>query len=65
MVKFDQFFGMVAETDFNGPLQLHFEYPLGGANGGSRNLTIPREQVLAAMKKDLSAVRSHMAQAGL
>ena len=65
MVKFDQFFGLVAETDFNGPLQLHFEYPLGGANGGSRNLTIPREQVLAAMKKDLSAVRGHMAQASL
>jgi sugar phosphate isomerase/epimerase len=65
MVKFDQFFGMVAETDFNGPLQLHFEYPLGGANGGSRTLTIPSEQVLASMKKDLSSVRGHLAQAGL
>ena len=65
MVKLGQFFGMVAETDFNGPLQLHYEYPLGGANGGSRTLTMPREQVLAAMKKDLAAVRGHLAQAGL
>ena len=65
MVKFNQFFGMVAETDFNGPLQLHFEYPLGGANNGARTLTIPRDQVLATMKKDLSAVRGHLAQAGL
>jgi sugar phosphate isomerase/epimerase len=65
MVKFGQFFHMVAETDFNGPVQLHFEYPLGGINNGTRNPTIPREQVLAAMKKDLSAVRGHMAQAGL
>ena len=65
MVKFDQFFGMVAETDFNGPLQLHFEYPLGGANNGARTLTVPRDQVLATMKKDLSAVRGHLAQAGL
>jgi sugar phosphate isomerase/epimerase len=65
MVKFPQFFGMVAETDFNGPLQLHFEYPLGGANNGTRSLTIPREQVLSAMKKDRSAVRGHLAQAGL
>jgi sugar phosphate isomerase/epimerase len=65
MVKLGQFFGMVAETDFNGPLQVHYEYPLGGANGGSRTLTMPREQVLAAMKKDLTAVRGNLAQAGL
>jgi sugar phosphate isomerase/epimerase len=65
MVKMGQFFGMVAETDFAGPLQLHFEYPLGGANNGTRTLTLPREQVLAAMKKDLAAVRAHMAQAGV
>jgi sugar phosphate isomerase/epimerase len=65
MVKFDQFFGMVAETDFNGPLQVHYEYPLGGANSGARTLTMPREQVLAAMKKDLTALRGNLAQAGL
>jgi sugar phosphate isomerase/epimerase len=65
MVKFGQFFGMVADTDFSGPLQIHYEYPLGGANGGSRTLTMPREQVLAALKKDLTAVRGHLAQAGL
>jgi sugar phosphate isomerase/epimerase len=65
MVKLGQFFGMVAETDFNGPLQMHFEYPLGGVSGGARKLTLPREQVLAAMKKDLTAVRGHLAQAGL
>jgi hypothetical protein len=56
---------MVAETDFNGPLQLHFEYALGGANNGARQITIPREQVLATMKKDLLAVRANMAQAGV
>ena len=39
MVKLPQFFGMVAETDFAGPLQIHFEYPLGGANDGKRTLT--------------------------
>ena len=65
MVKLGPFFGMVAETDFAGPLQIHYEYPLGGASGGSRNLTLPREQVLGAMKKDLLAVRGHLSQAGL
>jgi sugar phosphate isomerase/epimerase len=65
MVKFDQFFKMVAETDFKGPLQIHYEYPLGGANSGSRTLTMPRDQVLATMKKDLTAVRGQLAQAEL
>jgi sugar phosphate isomerase/epimerase len=65
MVKFGQFFNMVAETDFQGPLQVHYEYPLGGAHGGARTLTMPREQVLAAMKKDLTAIRGQLAQAGL
>jgi sugar phosphate isomerase/epimerase len=65
MVKLPQFFGMVAETDFDGPVQLHFEYPLGGANNGARQLTIPREQVVSAMKKDLTAVRAGLSQAGL
>ena len=65
MVKLGQFFSMVAETDFAGPLQVHYEYPLGGANNGTRTITMPREQVLAAMKKDLVAVRGHIAQAGL
>jgi len=65
MVKFPQFFAMVAETDFNGPLQVHYEYPLGGANGGGRALSMPREQVLGAMKKDLIAIRGNLAQAGL
>jgi len=65
MVNFRQFFGMVAETDFAGPLQVHYEYPLGGANNGAAILTTPQEQVLAAMKKDLDAIRGYMSQAGV
>ncbi len=65
MVKLPQFFGMVAETDFSGPLQMHFEYPLGGANGGKRTLTIPKEEVYAAMKKDLDKIRGMMSETGL
>jgi sugar phosphate isomerase/epimerase len=65
MVKLPQFFAMVAETDFAGPLQLHFEYPLGGADGGKRTLTLPKEEVYSAMKKDLDKVRGVMAQAGV
>jgi hypothetical protein len=65
MVRFPQFFGMVARSGFSGPLQLHFEYPLGGANDGKTTLTMPREEVLAAMKRDLSRLRGWLAQANL
>ena len=65
MVHFPQFFGMVAEAGFNGPLQLHFEYPLGGADGGKKTLTLGRGEVFAAMKRDLSKLRGYLAQANL
>ena len=65
VVKLPEFFGMVAQTPFEGPLQIHFEYPLGGAQNGTRTLTIPKEDVLGAMKQDLDRVRGMLAKAGL
>ncbi len=65
MVNFPKFFQMVAAADFSGPLQLHFEYPLGGANNGTRTLTIPQSEVFSAMKRDLGVLRKYLAQASL
>ena len=65
MVRFKQFFGMLGPAGFRGPLQLHFEYPLGGASEGKRTLTMPREEVYAAMKRDLTTLRGYMAKAGV
>jgi sugar phosphate isomerase/epimerase len=66
MVKFPQFFQMVKAAKFEGPLQLHFEYPLGGAeNGKKTDLTMPPEQILAAIKRDTTALRSLLTSAGL
>ncbi len=65
MVHFPQFFQMVAAAGFSGPLQVHFEYPLGGAENGKRQLTIPQGEVLAAMKRDLAELRRYLAQASL
>jgi sugar phosphate isomerase/epimerase len=61
MVRFPEFFRMVAAAGFDGPLQLHFEYPLGGANDGKTALTMPREQIFAAMRRDLAKLRRYMA----
>jgi sugar phosphate isomerase/epimerase len=65
MVKLPQFFDIVAQSSFDGPLQVHYEYSLGGADKGDRTLKLPREEVLAAMKRDLERVRGYMAKAGV
>lgn len=43
---------------FSGMASMHFEYPLGGAEHGSRNLDLSPEVVKAAMRRDLSYLRS-------
>jgi hypothetical protein len=48
----------VKENRFSGPIQLHFEYPgLGGAENGDNKLRIPKQEVIAAMRRDLTYVR--------
>lgn len=65
MVDFAQFFAILKEAGFAGPLQVHIEYPLGGADTGQKNLTMPREAVLARMEKDARALRGLAERAGL
>ena len=36
---------------------MHFEYPLGGANNGARELKCTSDIVTRAMKKDLGVLR--------
>lgn len=59
-VQFPLFFDMISKSGFDGPLQVHYEYSLGGAESGKTAITIPQEQVFAAMKKDLAAFRNWM-----
>ena len=62
MVRFPEFFKMLRAAQFSGPLQLHFEYPLGGAeNGKKKDLSMSREDILSAMKRDLTALRTLLA----
>ena len=53
MVDFNAYFKALNQSQFNGPVSLHYEYELGGAENGARTLTIPKEEVLQAMKRDL------------
>ncbi len=65
MCHLPQFFGMLAAARFAGPVQLHFEYPLGGAESGKREISISKEEVFAAMKRDLLQLRGYLKDAAL
>jgi L-ribulose-5-phosphate 3-epimerase len=67
MVNFSGFFSLVKSAGrFSGPVQLHFEYPgLGGAENGKKTLTVPKEEVIAAMRRDLTYTRKVMSAQGL
>ena len=59
-----EFLKMAKAGGFAGPVQVHYEYDLGGADKGATKITMPKAQVLAAMKKDLIALRAAAAEAG-
>jgi len=65
MVDFPRFFPMLAGLGFRGPLQVHFEYPLGGADTGRRTLSVPESEVFAAIQRDLERLRGWLGAAGL
>lgn len=64
MVRFSEFFAMIQRMQFAGPVQVHYEYPLGGAESGKREITIPRQQVIDAMKADVKKLRECWAKSG-
>jgi hypothetical protein len=42
---------------FKGPVCIHFEYPLGGAEDGATQLSIPKERLIENMKNDLGTLK--------
>jgi sugar phosphate isomerase/epimerase len=65
MVDFRKYFQLIKQYDLTGPVSLHFEYELGGAEEGMKKLTIPKEKVLWAMKRDLQTLRNMLKEASL
>jgi sugar phosphate isomerase/epimerase len=56
MVHFPEFLSMVAQSSFDGPVQVHYEYKLPEED---------RAATYAMMKKDLTTLRGYFAKAGL
>jgi len=62
MVDYKRYLPMLKAAGFAGPVQMHFEYPLGGVENGTRKLTMPREDAFAAMRRDLMRLRGWFAE---
>jgi sugar phosphate isomerase/epimerase len=58
MVNLRQLAVVLKEIDFTGPVEIDVDYPIGGANDGQDKISLPRAQVLGAMKRDLLALRT-------
>ena len=65
VAEFDRFLPMLGETGFSGPMSLHFEYSLGGANHGARELEMSQEVVESSMRRDLTTLKNWLAESGL
>jgi L-ribulose-5-phosphate 3-epimerase len=65
MVDFTRYFSMLKELNIRVPVSLHCEYPLGGAESGANQITMKEEDVISAMKKDLSLLKKYLQEAGL
>ena len=55
---------VLRDIGFNGPMELEAEYPLGGAQSGADKLTLPREMVMGALKRDVLTIRAALQQSG-
>ena len=65
MVDFPAYFKILNRERIAGPVSLHLEYPIGGAEHGARRLTTSREHVTNAMRRDLSKLRAWLKQRSL
>ena len=57
MVDLPGFAAMRKRHGLSGPISIHFEYPLGGAEHGNRETTVDRKTVLEALRSDLAYLR--------
>jgi len=65
VVDFVQFFSIIRENGFSGPVQMHFEYPeFHGVENGATTLGIPKEQFIAMVQQDVQRTRAYIQQAG-
>ena len=64
-VNWKSYLELLKSSGMRVPISIHYEYPLGGAESGAKTITIPKEQIFAAMKKDLLFTKRILKESGL
>jgi len=65
LVNLAQLASALKDIQFAGPIEIQAEYPNGGADNAQDQITLPRAQVLGAMKRDLLTLRRGFTASGL
>jgi L-ribulose-5-phosphate 3-epimerase len=65
MIDYKKYLSLLKEYQLNGPFSMHFEYPLGGVENGAKGITIARDEVMKAMKRDLLLFKKMLSEAGI
>ncbi|WP_020596058.1 sugar phosphate isomerase/epimerase family protein [Spirosoma panaciterrae] len=58
MIDFKTYFAYLKKHAVNVPITLHIEYPVGGAEHGKTTISVPKNEVFAAMKRDMSRIKT-------
>jgi len=56
---------LIKQYQLNVPITMHFEYDLGGAENGSSTPSIAPKEIISAMRRDLTLLRSWLKEVGL
>ncbi len=59
-VDFVNYFKLLKKLSISGPISVHYEYDLGGANHGATKLTLEKKEVLKAIRKDLEFLKTSL-----
>jgi len=65
MVDFNHYFQILKDLNIGGPITMHFEYPMTDRPEEDMDVKTLREQVIKAMKQDLSTLKDMLKKAGL
>ena len=57
MVDFKTYIGLLKNYQLDVPISLHFEYPLGGAEHGAKEIKVEQKVVFDAMRRDLMRLK--------
>jgi sugar phosphate isomerase/epimerase len=65
MVDFKTYLRMLQSLGVAVPVTLHMEFPIGGAEHGAREISVPKKAVISAMRDELTTLSGYLAGAGL